>query len=656
MKIKIWFLIPLFVLIFSPIFLVHFGTHTDGYLITTPKGDWMGDPEGGVLFKQGRPLWTYLDSFIGWHVKSVEDLTVLRICVFLIKILTCYFLYRFCCRIGSGDFWAVLIAFCFALLPDNIINVMWVSNGAPESVSLLFGILSYLNLDKCESLKPKWNLAAAIFFFLIALLIYQPMAVIVFGFMFLRLFFQEYSSWEILRLRLIAEICFYGVILVLYWYLIKNYIIPFSQHFALPATVGSMYQVDLVKNVATKIPLIIDLIKYSLIGTWDLILHDQPFYEWSMIAVFGAIMAFFFVQRRFSFTPFAINVSIQKFIFACTLFLLANAPGLMAINYTMVTGYRTFLSCALMGLGFVIYCFKYTYSLFQNRFSKRMTSCLIGVYFLSIILVAAWTIHQSLRNYLKEYDYLNNIASHIDYNKTDKIIVVLNRPGETLIDYDLPFEFSYMTTIYAHCRYIFDKYSYKAGKQMIFQDAFIDWPLYIDDYTQIVDLTLLRRKKSTYARPANKTRVHVTDAYGQKILVQQMNGGDEGPVLLFKQDQGNAFWRIKPGTPEGRVDYFFMDMPERVVGYRLGAACLNAQDRPCSFSWQIQGSVDNNNWANMSFQSMNNLSSGLEGAYFDIPANFPLKYLRFIFLKQNALDVLSVGALQLKSYEMRTIN
>ena len=69
--------------------------------------------------------------------------------------------------------------------------MLWVRNGALESVSLTFGILSYLSLDKCTSLKPRWSLVFAALFFLIALLIYQPTGMIVFGFMFLKLFFQE---------------------------------------------------------------------------------------------------------------------------------------------------------------------------------------------------------------------------------------------------------------------------------------------------------------------------------------------------------------------------------------------------------------------------------------------------------------------------------
>ena len=38
----------------------------------------------------------------------------------------------------------------------------------------------------------------------------------------------------------------------------------------------------------------------------------------------------------------------------------------------------------------------------------------------------------------------------------------------------------------------FDKYSSKAGKQINFKDVYLGWPLYMDDYTQIVDLTVLR--------------------------------------------------------------------------------------------------------------------------------------------------------------------
>ena len=59
-------------LVFVPVFCTHFGAHTDGFFILTPKGHWLGDPEAGILFTQGRPLLAYFNSFVGWFVKSVE--------------------------------------------------------------------------------------------------------------------------------------------------------------------------------------------------------------------------------------------------------------------------------------------------------------------------------------------------------------------------------------------------------------------------------------------------------------------------------------------------------------------------------------------------------------------------------------------------------
>ena len=638
-------------ILFIPIFLAHFSAHTDGFLISTPKGNWLGDPEGGILFMQGRPLWTYLDSFIGWFVKSVTDLSSLRLFVFFIKLLTGFLLYHFCHRQKSGEAWAALIAFCFLLLPSNIINVIWVCNGAPESISLLFGILSYLSLEKCTDLRPRWEMAGAPIFFLIALLVYQPTAVIVFSFMFLKLLFQETFSWEILRLRFMLEICFYGAILILYWFLFKHFIIPFGQHLNFPLTVGDIYRTDLVNNISTKLPLIIDIIKYSLISTWDLILHDRPFDEWLMIAVFVASIFLFIIQRKLSFNFSTLNASLQKLILACTLFLLANTPELMAINYKTVVGYRTLLPGALIGLGLFFYSLKFIYLHLKNERSKKIAVYLMEIYFLGLVSTAAWTIQQTVLNDTMEYNYLNSIASQIDYHKTDKIIMVLNKPRETVIDNALPFEFSYMTTVSAHSRYIFDKYNTKTGKEIDFRDAYLGWPLYMDDYTKVVDLTLLCPQKNTYAKLANRTLVSPTDPSGQKILVQQIEHKTGGPLLLFKEGSNDAFWQIDPGVPKGVINFYFMDTPEIVVGYSLVAACMNAQRKPSDFLWVIQGSIDNKHWNNLSIRLWSALGGKMEGNFFNIPKYYPIKHLRFTFFKKNTNDLLLIAAIQLKDFQ-----
>ena len=156
--------------------------------------------------------------------------------------------------------------------------------------------------------------------------------------------------------------------------------------------------------------------------------------------------------------------------------------------------------------------------------------------------------------------------------------------------------------------------------------------------------------RSNYAKPANKTRVHVTDADGQKILVQELGGGAEYPILLFKQGPQDDFWQIRPGVSGGSIDYFFVDAPQTTIAYRLRAACQNAQGKPCGFSWHIQGSADGKEWKDLSSQTWNALAGDLQGASFDLPGNSLFQYLRFVFQKQNTDDLLIVRALQLYSF------
>ncbi len=648
---KFWPMAVVLGLIFCPIFLGLFGAHTDGFLIITPKGDWLGDPEGGILFTQGRPLWVYIDSFVGWFVKSAEQLTMLRLFVFLIKLSSCYLLYVFCRRLNMGIIWAMLTALYFTLLPDNIINTIWVCNGTPESLSLLCGLASYLVLDKCTGIKDVLNWSLSAFIFLIALLIYQPAATIVFALILMKILFSNGKPWASTRNRVIQEVFLYGIILGVYWVLIKHLIIPYGKEvLKLSPTSYAMYQMDLVKDITTKIPLVVDLLKYALVGTWDLIWHFCPPAEWGLIAIFAIGVVIVSVKRKARLTATAL----QKIFFALCLFFLANAPALLAINYKAVVGYRTFLSSSLMGLALVILFFRYSYGALRDDKSKKMAAYAIGIYFLMVMAAAAWTIHQSVRNYTREYNYLDNIASRIDYQNINKVTIVLNRPGETVIEYDLPFEFGYMATTSGHIRYIFDKYSDKAGQHMTFKEVYLGWPLYMDDHTQVVDMTLLRGGRSTYARPGRKVAVHVNVAQGQDVFVEEMGEGAEYPVLLFKEKirnvDGVTAWQIKPGDNQGIVNFHFMDTVERALGYRMEVACTDAGGNPCNFGWMVQGvSPDRKGWIDMSSKTWQPTQPNPSGMTFDVPGAWPTADIRFIFFKQNANDTLTVKAIQLFS-------
>jgi hypothetical protein len=625
MQIRFWLLVLFLTLFFSPVFTTHFGAHTDGYFFITSSNNWLGGPESIIMFKQGRPFSVFLNSFIAWHIKEVGDLTTLRFLIYCVKLLTMYLLYWFCLRIKINQTWALLMSACFVLLPSNIINVIWPCNGAPESMGLLFGVLSYVTLEK---FKRYWGSALAAVLFLVGLLFYQPMAVIVFAFMFIRLLFDQRFPWNLLRNRIIKEIFFYGAVLVCYWLITKYIILSYAQSLN-PTVVDSQYQMELVRNVFTKVPLVIDLVRYSLIGTWDLVLHNHHLYEWLMIAIFVLAMVLVFFRK----------VHIQKIALCFVLFLLANAPALMAVNYTTVGGYRTFLASALMGLGLTIYCF---YNV-KNKAAKFLA----GIYFISVIGVGVWAIYQSVRNYSREYEYLDKMATQIDYKTTRKIILVVNRPGETVIEYDLPFEFGYMTTVAPHVRYIFDKHN-RESRGLQYSETFLGFPLYIDDSTQVVDLTVLRgHDRITYATPANKISVSTS---AENISIEQVNSANGSPALEFKQKESGECWQIKPGIPEGVVIYHFLDVPELVMGYRLKTGCVNAQEQSCNFSWLIQGSEDGNQWSNLSLQRWD--ASAPEYS-FTIPEHFPLRYLRFIFRKEHVNDLVVLGAIQLKNYEVR---
>lgn len=648
-------IIPL-ILIFLPIFCVHFGAHTDGFYIITKKGDWLGDPEGATMFMQGRPISAILNSFLGWFINNVEHFTIIRIIVFTIKIFTSYLIYTLCRQINLAYGWSALIAFYFILIPSNIINVIWIANGVPESVSLLCATASYIILNKYTNSKNTRNLISSAILFLIALLMYQPMATITFGLIFLKLLFWKDSPWAIIRKRIFKEILFYSIILLLYWLLIKLLILPFGKNIlGLAPPTNSIYQMNLVKNLGAKYILISDLLKRSLIGTWDILLYKNNRLEWFIILAsfsFASLTIFLNKKNNQHLTTFHF---FQKILIACSLFLLANSPSLMAANYTDIIGYRTFASSSLMGLCLIICFYKYCYLSFPNTQFRIATITLFSTLFLSILLVASWTINQSVRNYLREYSYIDKIASHIDYHKIKKIVLILNRPQDTVIEYDLPGELGLMTTSPSHVQYIFNKYSSGINNALIINEAFLDWPLYTDEYTKVIDLTTLRKEKNIYAKPGKRIEIETSSNKEQEIFVEEISGGNTHPIFLFLEKgivpNMDTYWQIKPGDSNATITFKFTNKPEMLINYKLIALCVDNNNKPSNFYWQLEGSLNARDWINLASAQGEDSAGNIQENYsVTSPNNTEMKYLRFNFRKENPQDLLIIKNLQLFSF------
>jgi len=654
-----WLAASLLGLIFFPVFIATFGAHTDGFYIITKKGDWLGNPEGAIIFMQGRPLLTFLTSFIGWFTHSVGDFTVLRILSFLTKIWLTWLIYTFCCRIRIKAFWAILTAFCFVLLPGNIINVIWIANGFPSSLALTFGVISYLLLTSENPIK-KSQLAYSAILFLISLLIYQPVAMIIFSLMFIKVLFSEDASWASTRNTIIKEIFFYGSIMVVYWLLVKFFIIPLGQNtLHLLGTNMGTYKMELAANLSSKYSLIIDLLRCSLIGTWDTILYKNIKQEWAVIILFWiAALGILIVQKKPLLRGSA-GIVLQKTIACVILFLLSNIPSLMAVNSTSILGYRTFLPSGLIGLSLTIYYFKYCHEALSSRQAQKINNYLLGLYVLLMVLAAAWVIRQSVHNYTREYSFIDKAASHIDYEKTDQIIIVFNRPGDTVIDHDLPFEFGLMATNSNHIRYIFDKYSSKFNKHVEFKEVFIDWPVYADDHGEIVDLTSLRNSsRNNYAIAGKKIKIKTTASDDENVSVQLVGGNLDYPKLLFKETigSGDNYWHVNPGQAQAGFSISFINAPEIPVAYKLGARTVNTQGQSTAFSWSIQGSNDQKHWTDLTAQKWDKPEENTEDTSFIIPDSPSFNHLRFLFNKDNPEDILLIKTLELYSFETGSIH
>ncbi len=635
------------VLIFLPAFIFPFSAHTDGFYIVTLKGNWLGNNEAPALIMQGRPFFAWLNSFLGWHISSIEQFTYLRIFIFLTKMAASWLVFKFCTSLSMSYLCSFATAFFFILLPANILNVLWTSNGMPESIALLFGLTSYVMLTTTLLKKKNAILAAALF--LCSLLTYQPMAMIVFAMMFLKMLFAQ-ESWASTRASIIKECCFFGVLLAVYWAIVKIVILPYGKNvLKFPTLNSNIYDMELVHNFSKKYDLACELLRNSLIGTWDALLHNHPRIEWLAIAAFWIVAGTVLLIYKKRVTGIS-NIAIQKLACGVILFLLANTPSLMPVNYTSIIGYRTFLSSSLMGLALVIFYFNYLARSVDNRPSKKIVHAVVAIYFLSMTLTATWLIHQTVRNYRKENHFVQAIAAKTDYSRVDTVAIILNRRGDSVIEYELPFEFGLTTTTTDHIRFMFEKYSLPLGKTLTFQEVFLDWPVVADDHMQVVDMPSLRGvERIKYAKPGVRMKVHLSAEPQANISIINVSSTAH-PLLVFKeidtQTHKERFWTLKPGTRQEYIEVEFIDKPKLTAGYKLQAVCEDSKKNPCHFSWQIQTSNDHQQWQDLSFQT----SRIPKPEIFELPSRETSRYIRFIITKDNPDDTLLIQAVQLFNF------
>ena len=607
-----------------PALIVPFGAHTDGFLITARKWDWLGYPEAQGLFALGRPLGAILASVVSWFVNSVYDFSILRFLLFVMMLWLCYLMYGFCVwTLRLQRPWASIISFCTALLPINIVNIIWVSNGIQEWPSIISGFYSFLILEKAWGTNRPRDFLVAAGLFLAAIFIYPPTAMLVFALLFMNLLFSKKQVW-----RGIAFYCFF---IAAYWLAVKCIFVPWAQKmWGVRPAFMPVYRLDIAADIWGKGALIVELLRYAWAGTLDVFLHFNKILEWRFIQGFG-LVGLIIGLLSWDFRKILSGQVFQRCITGFALFVLANLPLLMAVHGEHVMGYRLLLPASLMGLVLIIAFFRFACCI-QKPLVRSIAFGLFIVYFLSVIGASMWMLCQSVRNYATEYRYLDRAAQTIDYTKTNKIVVGINRPGETVIDAPLPFEMGLMATSAEHVRYIFDRYVRKAGKSFMLIESQLGWPVYKDEYTYLVDLQNIRGKSSLLFSPRREIQLQALAMDGAKVLIEPGDWSENFPTFSFKQikdGQQLPYWQIGPLLPFAGVEIEFIKSPEAIAGYKmdiLGAGVI--------FVSKLQGSHDRLTWE-------------------DLPqgrSQTPFKYARLLIFKQNPKDTVLIKSMQVISF------
>ncbi len=176
------------------------------------------------------------------------------------------------------------------------------------------------------------------------------------------------------------------------------------------------------------------------------------------------------------------------FLIGVILFLLANSPILIAKECFTLLGYRVLFPSVVMILiaqwGIGEKCADFwkdqKISLFIRIFAGGFISLSIGL--------ASHNIKDVCQNYQRELSFLRQKLDSLDFKNTKKLVVITVPDGETLIERQIPFEFSYMITLPSFIDPLIEEAAQK--KQTAFITPSVDdgGIVFFDQYTGVINL------------------------------------------------------------------------------------------------------------------------------------------------------------------------
>jgi hypothetical protein len=637
--------VPAAIFLFFPVFISTFVCHTDSLFILTQKGNWLGDPEAGVWFLQGRPLGAVINSIAGWFTYKAEDLRWLRILTFILLFLSSRLIYLIGKREKSSYAWCCWTAFIFLLLPNNIIDVIWVGTGINGSLSSLFSIASYFILHHSKPRPLIFRSWLAAMLFLAALMIYPSVAMMVFALMTLKVFESDQENWPQVRTKVLKELLFYVGIMGVYWLLIKLVFIPWGNHLGLIGTRTETYEMQLAHDPAVKMTLFWQAVRYSFIGIWDPIVHFHPLLENTLTVIClaaGTVIAFLLKPAGTQRSPRA-GVFSQKLLFIGALFICTNIPSLSAAGCKEVVGYRTLLPSTFIWIAAISYFFRQWLDAVNKGPLKTIAISSIVIYTFAALMAAAWTVNKAVFNNLVTYRYVDALAARIDYTQTLKVYLRYSSPP--FFGYSYPFEMGYIP---GSLKFLFSQYSAKAGRSVEVSDTFSYHTLLFDRYTQVIDLEFVSNKA-----PVNEriVYVHPLGYSGAGIAIHEnleQLANFPGISLNDVTSDGKTTpgWTIPTGVPYSFIYLNFIKSPASLYFFKLNADCRDLQGRPSRFLLKWQGLDRQKKWVDIS--PWTPFSGQIDFAQSVQPWAF--KYFSLFLLKLHASDTVVIKDLQFISH------
>ncbi len=668
-------------LIYLPAFTTEYGMHNDYRFIPGNFSDRLIFSEAEHLYIVGRPLQAVLVTLQGWCINNISEFAIARFISFLFMILFAVLFDFFLRRIAKVEpFWSRVIVLNAVCLPPSQVYVLWVAHFLPGYFTLVLATASYLLLSfgmpvpKTIGQKQKYSiplLTGSAFLFEAALFNYPINAVFVFACTVGLLLFSPLPKWPQTLKTIMRDILFFGAGMLIYFLANVLFFLPHAPTMSVPHDLAKTpYAFDLSANIWLKGKLIFSTFWTALAETGHLFI-GQPAAIMNAVVILTGIILLFFLSKNtrpkghepststnsFLYVDSSLRyeeINIQKqncrgtslalrkknrmrllslSILGTVLFLLTNAPTLIAKECFELVGYRVLFpsgAIILMGeWGLWSFCVRFI----GNRTGRALIKVL-AVGFLSLNVILNWiNVRDVCRNYHLEMEFLRRKAAAIDFKNTNRILLIRTPDKTTLIERDIPFEFSYMITLPALAAPIVEEVTRKKGVAPLpisVDDANI---IFFDQYTQIIDFNEASLKKTHLKAQISKpwALVKTADSATKHIEIAR----ETSTFFIFEEvvdEKTIPFWVMDPNRRQPPwIELTFQDQGQAIKSFTFGIF-ERALNDPSEANCLMLGSMDGKKWINSKLLIMRRNPTDQNLKIYRVAQPFPFKYYRFFLI------------------------